>query len=59
VLAHSLRGWPTPLGIALNMAGPGVFAEDGSVLEPSVGDSVRIMADQLMSFGRIPAVAPS
>jgi FMN reductase len=59
VLAHSLRGWPTPLGIALNMAGPRVFAEDGSVLEPSVGDSVRIMADQLMSFGRIPAVAPS
>jgi FMN reductase len=59
VLAHSLRGWPTPLGIALNMAGPGVFAEDGSVLEPSVGDSVRIMADQLMAFGRIPAAAPS
>jgi FMN reductase len=55
VLAHSLRAWPTPLGIALNMAATPVFAADGSVADPAVRESVEIMADQLMSFGRVPA----
>jgi FMN reductase len=55
VLAHSLRGWPTPLGLALNMAGTTVFAADGAVTDPSVRESAEIMADQLMSFGRVPA----
>ncbi|MCW2534371.1 MAG: putative flavoprotein [Modestobacter sp.] len=52
VLAHSLRGWPTPLGMALNMAAAPVFGEDGGVVEPSVAASAEIMASQLLSFGR-------
>jgi FMN reductase len=57
VLGHSLRGWPTPLGLALNMSAGPVFADDGSVLDPSVAASVDIMTAQLLSFGRVDAGA--
>jgi FMN reductase len=50
VLAHSLRGWPTPLGIALNMSGTPVFGPDGGLVSPEVRESVEIMADQLLAF---------
>ena len=59
VLGHSLRGWPTPLGIALNMATGPVFGDDGEVLDPAVAASVDIMASQLVSFGREDAGAAS
>lgn len=55
VLAHSLRGWPTPLGITVNMSGAPVFGEDGSVLDPGVRHSMEIMVEQLMTFARITA----
>lgn len=58
VLVHSLRGWPTPLGIALNMAGAPVFGDDGAIVDPAVATSTGIMARQLLSFGR-PTVLPA
>jgi FMN reductase len=54
-IVHALRGWPTPLGAAINSA-ESVFDEDGSCLVPRVGQILELMADEVMSFAR--AIAP-
>ncbi len=54
-IVHALRGWPTPLGAAINSA-ENVFHEDGSCLVPRVGQILELMADEVMSFAR--AIAP-
>jgi len=46
-IAHALRGWPTPLGLAVNVAAH-PFDRDGSIKDGRVADSIRIMADQLL-----------
>jgi FMN reductase len=42
-ITHSLRGWPTPMGLAINTAEPGdaIAACDGAM---------RIMVDQIFDF---------
>lgn len=50
-VTHALRGWPTPLGIALNTVTP-VFDSDGGCLQPELESQMAIMADQLLSFRR-------
>lgn len=47
-IVHALRGWPTPLGIALNTATP-LFAADGSCLEPRLEAQLRLMAGELVA----------
>lgn len=47
-VVHALRGWPTPYGIAANVA-DGLFRENGS-LAPPVQESVEVMAQQLVEF---------
>lgn len=54
-VVHALRGWPTPLGVALNSAEP-VFGEDGSVAAPAAR-SLRLMAEQVVEFARMRARA--
>ncbi len=54
-IVHALRGWPTPLGAAINSA-QGVFDEDGNCLMPRVAQMLDLMAEEVMSFAR--AVAP-
>ena len=45
-VVHALRGWPTPLGVAINTSGP-----DGDpVADPAVQAQLRIMVEQQMSF---------
>jgi FMN reductase len=46
---HALRGWPTPLGIALNTQEP-LFDNEGECLSQSVSESTRLMALQLVDF---------
>ena len=52
-VVHALRGWPTPLGVAINVAKP-QFAEDGSVVDPALAQQLDIVAaqvvDQLLAF---------
>jgi FMN reductase len=48
-VVHALRGWPTPLGIAVNVA-QGLVGDDGSFIDPRLNDSVELMADQLLRF---------
>jgi len=50
-VAHSLRGWPTPLGIAVNTAEP-VFGPDGVCLNEGLAGQAKVMAAQLLGFAR-------
>jgi len=57
-IAHALRAWPTPLGIAINSLQP-AFDEHGECTDPAVRRNLGVMAEQLMSFvaGRQAAAA--
>ena len=54
-IVHALRGWPTPLGAAINST-ENVFDEQGRCLVPRIGQILDLMAEEVMSFAR--AVAP-
>lgn len=55
-IAHALRGWPTPLGLSINSMSP-VFDETGAFVDPSVERQVGMMADQLVEFATMRALA--
>lgn len=48
-IVHALRGWNTPLGVAINTAEP-VFDADGGCLNPRVAEQLDAMADQIAGF---------
>ena len=48
-IAHALRGWPTPLGLAINSTVTR-FEVDGSTDDEAAAGSVRAQADQLVDF---------
>jgi FMN reductase len=48
-VVHALRGWPTPLGIAMNSA-ERVFAEDGSIASEGVAGQTRMLGRQVVEF---------
>ena len=50
-IVHALRGWPTPLGIALNTRNP-LFDSDGECLEAEVAELMKVMAKQLVGFAQ-------
>ena len=45
-VVFALRGWPTPLGFALN-ARDRLFAEDGSAIDPTCEAAFRTASEQL------------
>lgn len=48
-IVHSLRGWPTPLGAALN-TGELAFNADGLVLDPKTNATLRTIGRQVADF---------
>jgi FMN reductase len=50
-IVHALRGWPTPLGVALNTSEP-VFGPDGALTDAAALAQLEILADQVVSFTR-------
>jgi FMN reductase len=48
-IVHALRGWPTPLGAALNATG-GLFDADGKPKEPGVASTLAAMGQQVVQF---------
>ena len=50
-IVHALRGWPTPLGAAINSS-DGVFADDGQCVMPRVAQTLELIAGEVMSFLR-------
>jgi FMN reductase len=50
-IVHALRGWPTPLGAAINSAEK-VFDEDGGCLVPRVAETLDLIAGEVIGFAR-------
>lgn len=50
-IVHAMRGWPTPLGIAVNSIGQPLFRADGSLEEP-IDEMAREQARQIMVLAR-------
>jgi FMN reductase len=57
-IAHALRGWPTPLGVALNTSEP-VFGPDGALVDAAALGQLETLADQVISFARRPPGGPA
>jgi FMN reductase len=63
-IVHALRGWNTPLGVAINTAEP-AFDADGGCLLPRLGEQLDMMAVQVVDFAwrataaRPPAPGPA
>lgn len=50
-IVHALRGWPTPLGITINSAGPPLFDDDANCLDDDLDGRLRYLARQVVVFG--------
>ena len=48
-VVHALRGWPTPLGLAINSSST-TFDENGHTADDSTAAAVVVMAGQLVGF---------
>jgi FMN reductase len=53
-IAHALRGWPTPLGAAINTSDR-VFDEQGVCVVPRVAQMLELIAGEVMNFVRLRA----
>src|SRR5262249_56688723 len=48
-IVHALRGWPTPLGAAINSAQV-TFAEDGTCSDPDTASRLHVIGHQVVEF---------
>ena len=48
-ITHALRGWPTPMGAALNVS-EGGFAEDGVPVQVAAAAQLRMVSAQVVEF---------
>jgi FMN reductase len=53
-VVHALRGWPTPMGATINMAGR-VFDERGELVDPSARFQLELVGQQVVEFSRMRA----
>ena len=53
-IVHALRGWPTPLGVAVNSSSR-IFDAQGNCLDSAIERQLRLMADQVVAFARMRA----
>jgi FMN reductase len=52
-IVHAMRGWPTPVGIAVNGVAQTVFDDDGIVVEPSVRAAIAAQVSQIMRLAHL------
>jgi FMN reductase len=48
-IVHALRGWPTPMGAAINSS-EGVFDHTGACIAPRVVQMLDLMAEEVLRF---------
>ena len=53
-IVHALRGWPTPIGVAINTSLK-VFDADGACLDAGIARQLELMAMQVVDFARMRA----
>ncbi len=46
-IVHAMRGWPTPMGIAINSIEQRPFDESGALADPQIAAQIDVMARQL------------
>jgi len=56
-IVHALRGWPTPLGAAINSSG-GIF-KDGACTDPGANMQLELVGKQVHDFARLRMTDPS
>lgn len=49
-IVHAMRGWPTPVGIAINSIEQKPFAADGSLVDSGIAGSISMQTQHLMDF---------
>ena len=52
-IAHALRGWPTPMGVAINSSpnlSSKTFDDAGAVVEETAARQIAIMVEQVVEF---------
>jgi FMN reductase len=54
-ITHALRGWPTPMAVAINSAKP-VFDDAGALIDAGIGSQLNILAGQVVEFARMKAL---
>ncbi len=50
-IAHSLRGWPTPMGVLVNTSQP-IFSADGDLVDSTIKTQLKVMTDQIIMFAQ-------
>lgn len=56
-IVHALRGWPTPLGAAINSSG-GIF-KDGKCTDSGASNQLQLVGRQVVQFARLRLMDPS
>jgi FMN reductase len=56
-IVHALRGWPTPLGAAINSSG-GIF-KDGGCSDAAATNQLQLVGRQVVEFARLRIQDPS
>jgi FMN reductase len=51
-IVHAMRGWPTPLGIAINTIAQKPFDADGQLVDADIKAQVQAQAEQVMRLVR-------
>ncbi len=54
-ITHALRGWPTPMAVAINSATP-VFGDDDVIADASTATQLNVLAGQVVDFARMRAL---
>ncbi|WP_225010266.1 NADPH-dependent FMN reductase [Novosphingobium percolationis] len=54
-IVHAMRGWPTPLGIAVNTVVQRPFGADGALADSDIAGAIEAQAAQIMAFGKVTA----
>jgi FMN reductase len=52
-IVHALRGWPTPLGVAINTSEAAVIGRSGECVDDEVAKKVRSLAGEVVEFARM------
>ncbi len=55
-IVHALRGWPTPIGVAINTS-QRIFDGEGNCLDAGVAKQLELMASQVVDFSRMRAAS--
>lgn len=53
-VVHAMRGWPTPVGVAVNSVEQRAFGPDGALIDEGIARAVRSQAEQIMHFSMEP-----